>query len=120
MRLDSEAKQRLVPNFLQLQRCWPLRTQGTHPTLLDGESRRWCCGISLRYAWRRHLERRRYRERWRLVAESASAIAGHLRDAVDRCDKQLVWRLPCLSLEYGFLDPAVSSQVGSSQLIVVP
>ena len=44
-----------VANFPQPQSCWRLSTQGLHPTLLDGESRRWCCGISLRYARRRHL-----------------------------------------------------------------
>ena len=49
---------RLVPNFPQPQPCWPLSTQGPHATLLDGESRWWCCGISLRYAWRRHLARK--------------------------------------------------------------
>jgi len=51
------ASDRFVPNFPQPQPCWPLSTQGPHPTLLDGESRWWCCGISLRYAWRRHLAR---------------------------------------------------------------
>jgi len=29
----------------------------TAPEPPDGETRRWCCGISLRYAWRRHLAR---------------------------------------------------------------
>ena len=40
-----------VPNFPQPQPqpCWPLSTQGPHPTLLDGESPGWCCGTSLRY-----------------------------------------------------------------------
>ena len=46
-----------VPNFPQPQPCWPLSTQGPQAALLDGESPWWCCGISLRYAWRRHLVR---------------------------------------------------------------
>ena len=62
---------RLVPNFAQPQPCWPLSTQGPHATLLDGESPWWCCGISLRYAWRRHLVR----------TASAARMAQHAREA---------------------------------------
>ena len=60
-----------VPNSPQPQPCWPLSTQGPHPTLLDGESRWWCCGISLRYACRRHLARK----------ASAARLAQHVREA---------------------------------------
>ena len=64
---------RFGPNFPQPQPCWPPCTQGPHPTLLDGESRWWCCGISLRYAWRRHLARKASVAGWL----SASAREAH-------------------------------------------
>ena len=61
----------VVPNFPQPQPCWPLSTQGPHPSLLDGESPWWCCGISLPYAWRRHLVR----------TASDARMAQHAREA---------------------------------------
>jgi hypothetical protein len=53
-----------VPNSPQPQPCWPLSTQGPHATVLDVESRWWCCGISLRYAWCQHLARKLPLRRW--------------------------------------------------------
>jgi hypothetical protein len=42
-----------------------------HATLRDRESRWWCCGISLRYAWRRHHARK----------ASVAWLAQHVREA---------------------------------------
>jgi hypothetical protein len=69
--LRQRSRRLFVPNFPQPQPCWPLSTQGPHATLLDGESPWWCCGISLRYAWRRHLVR----------TASAARMAQHAREA---------------------------------------
>ena len=72
------ASDRFVPNVPQPQPCWPLSTQGLHLTVLDGESLWWCCGISLRYAWRRHLARKHVREATVNAGVSGLVVAQHL------------------------------------------
>src|SRR5450759_3864731 len=41
----------LVANFPQPHPCWWLSTEEWHISRLDGRSRWWCCGTSLRYGY---------------------------------------------------------------------